>query len=205
MRLWTIIFLGIAANLDNLGIGLAYGLKKIEVPFKSNLFIAVLSGIATLLSVFFGYLLSDFLPPKLANTFGGLIVSMIGIGTIIQQYLPQSQYKQANTSKSFWIKLGNLINNPVLADQDGSKTISVSESLLLGFALSLNCLGTGLGAGMTRLHSFGLAISIMFFSLLAIYAGTQIAGRYTSTYLKNNVNLLTGLILIIIGIYEIFF
>ncbi len=204
MRLWTIIFLGIAANLDNLGIGLAYGLKNIKVPFRSNLFIAVLSGLATLLSISFGHFLSDFLPHKLANTFGGLIVSMIGVWTLIQQYFPQSQCKQVS-AKTFWSKLGNLIKNPILADKDGSKTISINESILLGIALSLNCLSTGLGAGMTRINSIGLAISIMIFSLLTIYAGTQIADRYTSTSLENNVNLLTGLILIIIGIYEIIF
>ncbi len=47
----TIILVGIAANLDNLGIGLAYGVKKTKIPFASNLTIAVVSMIVTYLSV----------------------------------------------------------------------------------------------------------------------------------------------------------
>ena len=44
----TRILIGLAANLDNLGIGLAYGVKDTKIPLASNITIAVVSMIMTL-------------------------------------------------------------------------------------------------------------------------------------------------------------
>ena len=211
MRLWAILVLGIAANLDNLGIGLAYGLKKIKVPLASNLSIAILSGIATLLSAFLGHRLSNILPAKTGPALGGIIVSIIGVWTIAQYFLAEQAshhhpaHNNREKAKITWQNLWKVFENPALVDKDQSNVISVNESLLLGIALSINCLTTGLGAGMTRLNTYALALSIIIFSLLSIQTGMYIARRYAATHLGKHANLLTGIILIIIGLCEIFF
>ena len=59
MHIISALFLGFAANLDNFGIGVSYGVQKIRIPSLSNFFIALLSGIVTFISVLTGHLLSQ--------------------------------------------------------------------------------------------------------------------------------------------------
>ena len=77
MHLLSALMIGVAANLDNFGIGVSYGIRKIRIPFLSNFFIAVLSGIIVALSVSAGHILSQFI--GLANLLGALLIIVIGV------------------------------------------------------------------------------------------------------------------------------
>ena len=61
MHIISTVFLGLAANLDNFGVGVSYGVQKIRIPFLSNFSIALLSGVVTFISVLSGHLLSQFM------------------------------------------------------------------------------------------------------------------------------------------------
>lgn len=58
----SIILIGIAANLDNLGIGLAYGVKRVKIPVLSNAVIAIMSMIVTFVAVTAGGRLLNIYP-----------------------------------------------------------------------------------------------------------------------------------------------
>ena len=75
----TIIIVGLAANLDNLGISISYGIRKIKIPLLSNLIICLISMVATYTSVVMGDLLTHFVPLYLANLLGSLLLCAIGI------------------------------------------------------------------------------------------------------------------------------
>ena len=38
MHIISALFLGLAANLDNFGVGVSYGVQKIRIPSPSNFF-----------------------------------------------------------------------------------------------------------------------------------------------------------------------
>jgi putative sporulation protein YtaF len=208
MHILSIVFLGIAANLDNLGIGLSYGLRKIKIPFASNLVIAVLSGLAALITGFAGRLLSHVLPEYLCNTIGGSIVGAVGVWVVASGFFVKRNLKSNSTSaKAINNKQGrtlDIIRQPEKADIDYSGHISIKESILLGIALAVNCLATGLGAGMTGVSVIGMTASIMLFSLITIFLGTTIGKRCFSGVLGDKATVLAGVLLIVIGIYEIF-
>ena len=48
-KLASTIVLGISANTENLPVGLAYGLRGVQIGFARNLVIAVVTTVATLL------------------------------------------------------------------------------------------------------------------------------------------------------------
>lgn len=206
MHIISIILLGVAANLDNLGIGLSYGIRKIKVPLSSNLIIAVISGIATVLSATGGHLITHLLPAKASNIFGGAIVVLVGLGVIISY--KRACGKNSSVDKiNYKTKVSNLkiiVQKPQKADLDYSGHISFEEAILLGSALAVNCLATGLGAGLTGLNVAGLAWSVTLFSLLTIITGVQIGKRFASLLFGDRAPLVAGVILIIIGLYEIF-
>lgn len=205
MQILSILLLCLAPNLDNMAIGFAYGIKKISVPLKSNLAIAFFSGFATFISSLLGNLLSNHIPNYLGNVIGGSIVSIIGVYTI-GSYL-HTKFKTEIIQESnnlYFDTIKAVMNDPSIADKDYSGDISLKESFLLGIALALNCLGTGFGAGMAGVNIFVLTAAVVVFSIFTISFGALIGKRYAAQLLGNKATLISGLLLVAVGIYQIF-
>lgn len=184
----TIILIGFAANLDNLGIGLAYGVKKTKIPFTSNLTIAFVSMIVTYLSVMVGSAMIDYITPHKANIVGSLLLCSIGIYTI----------------------LSNKLSNPKSAknldeiDKDRNNIISIREAIVLGFILSLNCFAGGIAIGANGISAIWTVISIGFFSILTFTIGGHFGLLLSKTFIGKYSTAISGLMLIVIGVFEMF-
>ncbi len=204
--LLSIFLLCLAPNLDNMVIGLAYGARKISVPFKSNFAIALFSGIATLFSSFLGSILADYFPSYFGNIIGGSIVSAMGLYTIIS-YLHNKKktHSEHQNGNQYIGELRAVMDDPGLADRDYSGDISLKESILLGVALAVNCLGTGFGAGMTGVNIAVLSTAVVLFSLLTISLGAVIGRRWAAKFLGDQATVISGLLLIAVGAYQIIF
>lgn len=205
----TALVLGVAANLDNFGIGISYGIQKVRIPFLSNFFIALLSGVIAFLSVLTGQVLSQFV--VVANFIGALMIISIGIWVMIHkstsvQALPVS----VSFNKAYTIPLTPLgwvvqiTKNPSSADLDANGFISAKEAIALGITLSFNCIATGFGAGLTGLPPLPVAISVSLFSMLTISVGYWTGWKTASNRLERWSQAASGILLILIGIYEIF-
>jgi len=214
LHLISIIFLGIAANIDNLGIGVAYGIRSIKIPFIANLVIAIMSGIATFLTCYAGHLLEFVIPTYFCNILGGGIVILVGFYMIISfvaRKKPDTESNTSNETNECTDEEANtnillyIIKHPEKADIDYSGQISVAESILLGIALSINALATGFGAGMTGLSVIGMTLSVVLFSLITIFIGVRTGKKYFSRFIGDKGNVIAGLILVIIGIFETVF
>lgn len=184
----TIILVGIAANLDNLGIGLAYGVKKTKIPFTSNLTIAVVSMIVTYLSVLLGGVLIEFISQEKANIVGCILLCVIGLYTIVS-----NRFECAKSEE-----------NLEKIDKDQNNIISIREAIVLGLILSINCIGGGIGIGANGISAIFTVISIGFFSLLTFAIGGHFGLILSKTFIGKNSTLISGVILIGIGIFEMF-
>ncbi len=199
----SIFLLCLAPNLDNMVIGLAYGARKINVPFKSNFAIALFSGIATLLSSMLGSVLSNYIPSYTGNIIGGSIVSAMGLYTIGSYVYNKNRTKKEHQNSIQYIgELRAVMDNPGLADRDYSGDISLKESILLGIALAVNCLGTGFGAGMTGVNIGVLTAAVIVFSLITISLGAVIGRRWAAKFLGDQATVISGLLLVGVGIYQ---
>ncbi len=204
MLFLSIFLLCIAPNLDNMAIGLAYGARKINVPFKSNFAIAIFSGLATLLSAALGNVISNIMPSFIGNAIGGSIVSIMGAYTIYQYFHDKKQVNHSHNIDELGIEnLKAIMEDPTIADKDFSGDISLKESILLGIALAVNCLGTGLGAGMVGINIFVLSLCVVVFSVITIWIGAFLGKRFASRFLGQNATLISGVLLFCVGIYEI--
>lgn len=204
MHILSILLLCLAPNLDNMAIGLAYGVKKISVPLKSNLAIALFSGLATFASSLLGNLLTNYIPNYLGNVIGGSIVSIMGIYTIGSYLHSNLKIKRVQESNNLYIdSIRAVMNDPSIADRDYSGDISLKESVILGIALALNCLGTGFGAGMAGVNIFILTAVVIVFSLFTISFGALIGKRYAAQLLGDKATIISGLLLVAVGIYQI--
>ncbi|MGC7872854.1 sporulation membrane protein YtaF [Desulfosporosinus sp. SYSU MS00001] len=208
MHILSALFVGLAANLDNFGVGISYGVQKIRIPFLSNFFIALLSGVITFIAVFTGHFLSHFI--AVANMLGAILIILIGIWvTIHKPTVEQALPAAVPVMKTYSISIKPLstivkiTRNPSMADIDANGFISSREALALGLTLSFNCIATGIGAGLTGLSPLPLAISVCLFSLLTISSGYWAGWKTASDRLEGYSQFLAGAMLILIGIYEL--
>jgi putative sporulation protein YtaF len=195
-----LLLLSLAANLDNLGVGVAYGVRRIKVPALSNLVIAGIAFLLGIISILVGKGIAHFLNDSVANDIGASLL----IGVAIWVMYPQKQTSHSQTdSKREHTSLLELLNNPEEADRDHSAVISWQESIVLGFALSVNVFTNGITAGLWNLDATFSALMMALFSFLTIWAGTWLGERYGSCWLGNKANIAAGIILLLLGIYEL--
>jgi putative sporulation protein YtaF len=67
-----------SANIDNLAVGVAYGVKKLRITFFANLLIAIISATGTLTSMLAGAAIGKFLSADVANALGSGALIAIG-------------------------------------------------------------------------------------------------------------------------------
>jgi len=211
----SLIMLAISSNLDNLGVGISYGLRKIRLPFEANLIVAGITSSGTLLSMACGKWIALYFPVHLANLFGSLALAAAGLFIIIldqkkiadgKRFL-NNRVSTAALQKTLLFRTRTFIlflKDPHLADLDGSGHISSPEAVLVGLALTISNVSVGLGAGLSGLNPFLAAALVAVFSLLTLWSGVSFGSRYPSLLFKNKAKFISGLLLVAIGLYEYF-
>lgn len=194
-----VIGIGLASNLDNAGVGIAYGVRKIQISGLANLMIAVISVIATLIGGALGGLVSNWITPFMAHLIGTIVIVGVGIWVMCQPFLEKKTKKREANSNL----VTQILRSPEEADRDQSKTISIGEAVLLGTALSMNALAGGFDAGITRLNLFATAISVGVLSYILMAVCSYIGSRYAADKLGDRATILSGLLLILIGLHQI--
>ncbi len=184
----TIILIGLAANLDNLGIGLAYGVKQTKIPLASNITIAVVSMIMTYISVSIGHAMLHYISPHKANLLGSFLLCAIGIYTILSEHFSRT----------------NSVENLEGIDRDKNNIISVKEAIILGFILSINCLASGIAIGANGISVIWTVISIGVFSVLTFVVGGKFGLLLSQTFIGKYSTAISGMMLIFIGVFEMF-
>ena len=100
--------------------------------------------------------------------------------------------------------LTRILQAPELADSDHSGVISIGESLLLGVALSLNCLTNGLPAGLWKLQPLAVAACNAVLSFASLWCGVRLGKRYGAHWLGRKADVLAGVLLILLGAYQVY-
>ena len=197
--LFSIFLIGIASNLDNAGVGIAYGIRKIRISWFNNFIIAFFGFLFTLLAGFFGNWIALFISEFTANLIGAIILGIIGVFILCQPFLGK---RNTGGSKDGNVLMG-ILRNPEKADFDGSKTISFSEAIVLGIALSINNIAGGFDAGVTNLNLWLTATISGVFSFICISGFAYVGKRFLAAYLGKWATVIAGVLLILIGIDQL--
>lgn len=202
MHIFSAFLFALSANIDNLTVGTAYGIKKVKISIISNLLIAAISCLGTFLSMFSGKFIYSFIPIFASNILGSLILILLGVWCILSSKLKKDNIEVED-------ELHNIINydrmfvNPERVDSDNSGNIDVKESLTLAFALTINNLALGIGASITGLNIPISLVLVFIFSILFIIIGNIIGKSYFSSALGKHSSLISGIIIIVLGLYNI--
>ena len=218
--------LAVAANLDNLGVGIAYGLKRTHITPTANLLIALLAAELTFLAMAFGQWVSQVLSAQVANALGAGLILSVGLWVYFEAFL---QPLCLLCGRWFWQcyrsllahflfkavqvhsdskRLGSVLSAHRDSRQFSNKqprATSVQETLVLGVSLALNAVASGFGASLSGYNAVLTALAIGSVSYLTIEIGQSVSKSYFSQTLGNLAQKGAGLMLIVIGLYELFF
>lgn len=162
MTSWLMIAaLTFSSSIDNLGVGLSYGVRNIRINMLSNLFIAVICFLFSMCGIYFGLFIAKVLPGILPVVLGAFLLVVIGL-RIILMAVPR---KNQNTSSQ--------------SEAASPKSIGFVESAVLGIALSANALTNGVGAGLLGFSPLLISILAAAGSFVTVWAGVAFGIKLT--------------------------
>ncbi len=200
----SVILLICAVCCDSFAAAISYGAAKIRIPFLSALIIS-LSGAATL-SV--GLILSSVLKggfkPETAVIISAGLLTAIGFIGVIKGLAGLMMKKRALKKTLDGIYAVDVLFDSTKADRDNSHDLSVIESAALAAALSIDSLATGFsaGLGMTEWQMTAAAVLTAAVCQLSVIGGDFI-GKRLSRKIKADLSILSGAVLIIIGVLRL--
>lgn len=219
MELLHALIFALAVSLDGFGVGLAYGIRKVQVPGLSLLIICLTSTLAITLSMLFGSLVAGIISPAFAEKIGSVIMVAVGTWILLQSLANLRREKNKLTG---WEKATATENKPILnlkipplgivvqilrepirADFDCSGIISVKESLALGLALAMDALGAGFGAAVAGLKFLLVPLFVGIFKLIFVSSGLYLGQRWGLKAMGEKGAVLPGIILIVLGLMRI--
>jgi len=202
------IAIAIAANLDNLGVGIAYGIQQIRISHMSNLIIALISFFATWLSAEIGKMISLYLSSQVASIIGAILLFGVGIWIILQPIITAIKNNQPIIDlqllgNKFYIGPTEILNYPERADIDSSRSVGNWEAVILGIALSINALAGGFDAGAVGISSIVEATLVGIFSFATIIAGYYFGRKYAAEQIGKYATVISGTLLMAIGLHQL--
>lgn len=212
LHLLSIMLLAVSSSLDNFGVGVSYGLRKICIPFSLNLVIAVVNSCGTLFSMLFGKELSGFLQPSTASYLGASFLIGIGSWIIVTEFRKKEPERSPSTAssekpsvrkKNVFSRISSLLDDPFAAGVLCSGRVTMKEGAILASVLTLSNISTGIAAGMIGFSPAITTAAVFICSVLAISTGEKI-GHYSGARMIKGISGITaGLLLAFIGLYEI--
>jgi putative sporulation protein YtaF len=191
--------------VDNFAVAIAYGIKRIRIGILSNFIIAIFSCVGTYCSMTIGAVIARFLSHELANILGSGVLVVIGIWGIWDAIKTEREEKRKKKQSSpNELSYNTFINEPERADRDKSRVIDVKESITLAFALTINNVAGGVGAGLSGLDIFLTTYLTFVLSIAAIFFGYFLGARFAARMSGKWTGILSGCLIISIGIYEYF-
>lgn len=214
VNMLSLILLACALSLDSCSVGFTYGLRKVKIPVKSIITIAICSGIILMTSMGIGHAITNFFSPIIAKRIGGFVLVCIGLWVLYQFYRTHKGANSAIEEKNdaedtiinFEIEvLGivvKILKKPTAADLDRSGSINGLEAMLLGFALSLDAFGAGIGASMLGFSPLLTAAVTSTASALFLVFGMRLGNILSQNSWLQKLTFLPGIFLILLGLMK---
>lgn len=199
----------LAVSLDGFGVGAAYGLRNIAIPWLSLTVICLVSMIVVAFSMILGKGIALYLSPHVADFVGAFVLAVMGLGIIVGAMIPPPHETASNDCTVFSFKLRpfgiivQIMREPGHADFDASGEISGKEACFLGMALAMDVMAAGLGMAMTGYNIAITTVMVGLAKFLMIRAGLNLGKTVADGFLRKSATITAGVILVVLGLWQL--
>ena len=201
------LLLILALSADLLTASMVYGAGHIGISFGLTILISGLGSAILGTALFIGRFLGDYFPGTLLAVGSGIILIALGTYKTVDFRIRRWRKEYVKPQKNLMLSLGdlriilNIYGDPLSADEDDSRTLSVGEAILLTIAMSLDGFAAGVGYSMNDV-SVGAVITAFFLaSLISIRLGHFLGCRIVK---EKDYSWIGGVLLIFLGFFGIF-
>ena len=213
----SLLAFALASNLDNLGVGVAYGMRHTRMPVAANLVVAGVSTGATYLAISAGHSLAQAISLQFAHLLGVLAMAGLGAWICLKALADGLAQPGDGLQEVYQLRvrpLGlviSILKEPLQADLDRSGSIDLGEAALLGVALAVNCLaggfavglvrlpGAAAGTGLVRLPGGATALAVGVLSFLSFWGGWHLGRTAASRLIAPRAGVAAGLLMILLA------
>src|SRR5690625_1521662 len=214
MEVWSAAALALALSVDGLAVGVAYGMRNIDVPLRSLLIIGSCSALCFSAALLLGRFIAGVADVTTPHLIGSSILIVLGSWHIIKGWLERGRTEsKPSDHPAPWAPLMrvrirplgivvHVLREPAKADLDGSGAIDPAEAIVLGVALGLDAMAVGFGAAFIGV-GFAFVGVVAGAQLLLTWIGLQTGRRFGARLLGEHGFYVPGLILILIGLLQL--
>jgi len=188
-----ILFLIIMFSIDNFLVSTSYSIKGINISLKYIFIICLTNTLSLLLSFIFSDILKLFLSDMIVKFVGFVILFSLGIYNMFQDKI---KIYFSNIKKNKFI---DVYLDEINADFDNSKSLGLSETMVLAFVLSLDSLVGGISMGILNLNVFSSLIIMFIINFIFFILGKYI-GNYLNRYIHFNLSYLCGFVIVLVAL-----
>lgn len=202
------LILVLSLCIDTFVTSIVYSSNKIKIPVVSGLIIDTICSLFLAISLFFGYLIKDFIPINIASTISFLLLLILGVYRLFEAFfknLIKKYYDKGSplTFKIFEFKfILQIYADEVKADLDESKILSPKEAFFLAVALSLDSLTVGFGCSLGTVNYLATVLLSFLVGALLLVLGGYVGKNISKNY-NLNLSWLSGVFLIILAFIRI--
>ena len=202
------LILVLSLCIDTFVTSIVYSSNKIKIPVVSGLIIDTICSLFLAISLFFGYLIKDFIPINIASTISFLLLLILGVYRLFEAFfknLIKKYYDKGSplTFKIFEFKfILQIYADEVKADLDESKILSPKEAFFLAVALSLDTLTVGFGCSLGTVNYLATVLLSFLVGALLLVLGGYVGKNISKNY-NLNLSWLSGVLLIILAFIRI--
>ena len=202
------LILVLSLCIDTFVTSIVYSSNKIKIPVVSGLIIDTICSLFLAISLFFGYLIKDFIPINIASTISFLLLLILGVYRLFEAFfknLIKKYYDKGSplTFKIFEFKfILQIYADEIKADLDESKILSPKEAFFLAVALSLDSLTVGFGCSLGTVNYLATVLLSFLVGALLLVLGGYVGKNISKNY-NLNLSWLSGALLIILAFIRI--
>lgn len=210
----TLTALGLATNIDNLGVGVAYGVRRVTVRPLANLIMAAISTAATLLSALAGRTASRF-DLALAHLAGVALMMAIGLWVCVKAVLDSTAARAEAAASAATgprqlarLRIASLgivisvLHEPLSADVNRSGAIDPAEAVMLGAALAINCLAGGFAGGLAGLNPAAVSLAVGAGSYASLWLGLRLGAR-AQRFVERRAGIAAGGLMVLLALLQL--
>lgn len=213
---FQLLILALALSIDSFGIGVSYGIRKIDFKKLSLLIISFMSFSFSLISIKLGSIVTSILSEKITLFISVFILIVLGL-LIIKKGVEDRDSTEVNEIEiedkkiySLFLKpIGitiDIIKTPSLCDLNKSSHIEPKEAIYLGVALSIDCIATSFAVSSFKSYTLLFPIFVVLFQLTFLLSGVYLGKKAVVSFIKEDkISICSGIILIVIGFVRLVF
>lgn len=200
------ILITLTVCIDTYLMAVNYNASGIKIPFLSGFILSFISSFILYLSLILADVLENIIPVQICSVIGCIILTAIGTVTIFKSMI-RKIIKNLSERGDICIKMSRLgiavrlYLDERTADADYSKVLSITESISLALALSIDSVAVGINAGFLGISSIKTAFFTLIINIIAIYLGSITGEKISSS--KYELSWIGGIMLIAVAIMGI--